>query len=65
MRPEHDEHHFIYYFGYEDKDDRMYKDAPEINPATIGQCTGLKDKNGSLIFEGDIIKCEPSGKVCL
>ena len=27
-----------------------------INPATVGQCTGLRDKNGKLIFEGDIIK---------
>lgn len=33
-----------------------YGDIWVVDPATLCQCTGLKDKNGRLIYDGDI--CE-------
>lgn len=30
----------------------------EVIPETVGQCTGLTDKNGKKIFEGDIVRID-------
>lgn len=33
-----------------------YGESHEVDPSTICQCTGLKDKNGNLIWENDIVR---------
>ncbi len=35
----------------------------EVDPSTLGECTGLRDKNGKPIFEGDIVQTK-HGRLC-
>lgn len=56
--PEGDYKHLIISDGFSDWGLPREIRCTEVDKNSIGRCSGVNDRNGNLIFQGDIVRCD-------